>query len=304
LTSNSERTVDVVVVTADTPAMTSRCLERLTDAAIARVIVVHNGSSDSTSQAIKAAHPAASIITPRSPVGFAAASNRGAEAGGAALILFLNSDVLARPGAVDRLADELLGNPGAVAAGGRLVDPGTDRTQKPYAARPFPKLADFARLLLGLSPLRSRLPSEERVSDVEQPAGACLLVRRREFQDIGGFDESYWFWYEDVDLCRRLYERGRLLNVPDAAFEHLGGGTFRRWNKAMSVASLLHGMLRYAQTHFGRREQVVLALMLIVHSLPRAVLFGGELRRVHRRSLQAALELARGRPVAGLAGPG
>ena len=293
----------MVVVTADTREMTLRCLERLTDTAIARLIVVDNGSDDGTSDAVAAAHPHATVIRLAHPLGFAAASNRGARKGNGSMVLFLNSDVLARPGAVDRLAAALLGAPDAVAAGGRLVDPGTERTQARYAARPFPRLSDFARMLAALPPRRPSPPPEDRVSSVEQPAGACLLVRRSDLEAVGGFDEEFWFWYEDVDLCRRLLARGKLLNVPGAVFEHLGGGTFRRWNRAMTVASLLHGMLHYTQKHFSRRQQLCFALLLVLHSLPRALLFSGELRAVHRRSVRAALDLLRAHPVASLAGP-
>jgi GT2 family glycosyltransferase len=120
---------------------------------------------------------------------------------------------------------------------------------------------------------------------------------------LGGFDEGFWFWYEDVDLSRRLNERGELLNVPSAVFEHLGGGTFGGWNRAMNAASLLHGMARYADKHFSRAEAACFGVVLLLHSGPRAIVFGGELKLVHKSAVRAAVDLIRGRPTRTIVAP-
>jgi GT2 family glycosyltransferase len=144
------------------------------------------------------------------------------------------------------------------------------------------------------------------VSRVDQPAGACLLVRRDVFDDLGGFDEFFWFWYEDVDLARRLHDRGALLYVPAAVFEHVGGASFASWGRAESVRSLAHGIVHYADVHFDRRRRLGLAALLACLSAPRALIFRArdpDVAAVHRAILVAAWQLARGRPVAPLVRP-
>jgi GT2 family glycosyltransferase len=301
--------IDVVVVTADTRELVLECLERLRDPAVARVIVVDNAGHDGTPAAIEALYPEVVCVRLEEQVGFASACNRGAERGQSEMILFLNSDVMALEGSVSALGRALEADPSAVAVGGRLVDPGTLVPQGRYEPKRFPSVATFTVRLSGLEQLWPGNPWTRReaidvdvhaTSSVEQLAGACMLVRRAAFAKLGGFDESYWFWYEDVDLARRLADCGPLLYVPSAKFEHVGGASFARWSRAEQVRSLVHGMLRYAQAHFGPRERHAFACFLLVLSAPRAILFAPFDRRLaetHRAICCAALRLARGRRV-------
>jgi N-acetylglucosaminyl-diphospho-decaprenol L-rhamnosyltransferase len=303
--------VDVVIVTADTRELVLRCLERLDDPRL-RTVVVDNASSDGTADAVRGLG-GVEVVVLTEAVGFAAACNRGAGRGSAPLILFLNSDILATQGSIDVLVRALESAPDAVAAGGRLVEPGTRETQHRYGPKPFPTLATFAVRLSGAEQLwpgnpwtaqhLRHPPDGEHVTRVDQPAGACVLVRRDVFDELGGFDELFWFWYEDVDLARRLSDRGALLNVPGAVFEHVGGASFARWGRAQSVRSLTHGIVHYADVHFDRRRRLGLAALLIALSAPRALIFRArdpELAAVHRAILGAAWQLARGRRVAPL----
>ncbi|HEY5198080.1 MAG TPA: glycosyltransferase family 2 protein [Solirubrobacteraceae bacterium] len=309
------RAVDVVIVTADTRDLVLRCLDRLDDPVIRSRTVVDNCSRDGTAEAVRAAHPDCRVVTPDRPVGYATACNLGAAgaegaAGGGELILFLNSDILAHADAAAQLAAALDGDPEAVAAGGRLVDPGTLDTQHRYGPKALPTLATFAATLSGVEQLwpgnpwttghLTDPPPDTHTSAVVQPAGACLLVRRVTFETIGGFDEAFWFWYEDVDLARRLAERGSLLYVPAAVFEHVGGASFSRWNRADGVRSLVHGMIRYAEVAFDRRRRVEFAVLLVALSGPRALIyapFDRELAAAHRAIVAAAFALARDRPI-------
>jgi GT2 family glycosyltransferase len=278
--------LDVVVVTFDTREVTLSCLARLDRG---RPIVVDNGSTDGTAEAIGMGFPEAEVVRLQRGVGFAEACNRGAARGDAPLVLFLNSDVLARPGALAALVGALDGRPDAVAAGGRLVDPGTDDTQPAYAPQPFPGLATLLARVTGLELVWPGGPDPAMLAErgtiaCDQPAGACLLVRRAAFDAVGGFDERFWFWYEDVDLARRLGGRGVLLHVGGAVFEHLGGGTFAAWGRERGLRSRLLGIARYADVHLGRGERAVLGVALALSGAARAAVFGV----LGRRRLAAA----------------
>jgi N-acetylglucosaminyl-diphospho-decaprenol L-rhamnosyltransferase len=296
--------IDAVIVTFDTREMTLGCVAALPDEV--HPIVVDNASTDGTAIAVRDRCPHATVVRLDQPVGYAAACNRGAEAGDGPLVLILNSDIVAEPGAVERLRAALEADPGAVAAGGRMVDPGTMATQAPYTPKPFPTLATFALSLVGVNRTPQRSFDEDNTVAVDQPAGACLLVRREALEAVGGFDERFWFWYEDVDVAKRLGERGRLLYVPSARFEHLGGASFARWDRAEGVRSLLHGMTQYAAVHFPPAQRVLFGLLLVLASLPRIVVFSRwkrDLAAVYRAALGAAGALVRGRDVPALAGP-
>jgi GT2 family glycosyltransferase len=275
--------VDVVIVSAEMGEMTLACVSGLDDGPVSGVVVVDNSSASHASQLAEQISERATVLTLDAPVGFAAANNRGMAVGTAPYVLLLNSDVIVAPGAIDALVRALLEDPEAVAAGGRLVDPDTLATQAEYRPRPFPTLANFAVILLGIeehwpkNPVTRRYHgaqvNEASVQEVDQPAAAALLVRRGDLEAVGGFDERFWFWFEDSDLLLRLSSRGRILYVPQATFRHLGGGTFRHWSKTNRIRSIHHGILHYADAHFSRRQRAALGALVVAISLPRIVLF-------------------------------
>jgi N-acetylglucosaminyl-diphospho-decaprenol L-rhamnosyltransferase len=281
---------------------------------LGRVVVVDNASSDGTQAAIESGFPDVETLRFETHTGLSAAFNAGAAKTSAPLVLFLNDDIFARKGAVSILVEALEARPDAVSAGGRLVDPDeVGATQDRYRPRRFPTFLTFFMTLSGADRLwkanpwsgdhlRRRLNDRDTV-EVDQPAGACLLVRRDAFDAIGGWDERFWFWYEDVDISRRLAERGKALYVPSASFQHVGGGTVLRWERAQIVARTHQGILRYAEKHFSRPARIGLAALVGLLALPWIALtpIQPEMGRVQRRALKGALALARGRPVPSLA---
>ena len=243
--------LDVVVVTWNSKDMVLRCLETIDSSAVERVVVVDNASGDGTAEAITQRHPEAEVFRLEREEGLAAAYNRGAERGSAELVLFLNDDVLVEAQSLRTLVGALEARPGAVAAAGRLVDPEDGRTQSDYLPQHFPTVRTLAASLAG----RGRRPavdsSEARRARRRRPtSGACLLVRREAFEGVGRWDEDFAFWYEDVDLARRLREHGEVLYVPDAAFPHVGGQSAVRLSRAEIVARHYRGALLYAGKHF------------------------------------------------------
>jgi N-acetylglucosaminyl-diphospho-decaprenol L-rhamnosyltransferase len=276
--------VDVVVPTRDTRELVLACLDSLRGEGAARTrvrcIVVDNASRDGTAEAVAARHPDAIVVRNERDPGYGAACNAGAARGTAPYVLILNSDITARPGAVDRLVGFLAASPEHVAAGGRLLDAGSDRTQLGFTVRALPTLAAQVALLCGLERLWPRNPISrrqlmldfdyERTQDAEQPAGACLLCRRDAFERLGGFDEGFRYWFEDVDLVRRLWGLGRIAYVHDARFEHVGGASFARWPRPRAIVTRHRSLLRYFATHHPRREQVALRMVVTALAIVRA----------------------------------
>jgi GT2 family glycosyltransferase len=188
--------------------------------------VVDNGSRDGSPAAARAHAPWAHVVEPQANLGFGPAVNLIAERSRSPWLLAANADVALAPGAVATLmaagSDPQIG-----CLAPRLVLP--DGTPQ-HSVYPFPTVSTALAFNLGLGRLVPRLgerlclpqhwqPDRER--DVPWALGACLLLRRSAFREVGGFDPSVWLYAEDIDLSWRLAERGwRTRYVPAAVVRH------------------------------------------------------------------------------------
>jgi GT2 family glycosyltransferase len=297
--------IDVVVVTANSREIVLECLAHLDDPRVEKTIVVDNAGSDGAPAAIAAAFPATVVVRLDEPRPLSFAYNRGAEQGSADLTLFLNDDVFASAGAIDRLAAALERRPDAVVAAGRLVDPRDGSTQLEYLPRRFPTLATFLASLAGLQHVWPTNPwtgghirdplAESQTVEVDYAPGACLLIRRQAFQAAGGWDERYAFWYEDVDLARRLRSFGHVIYVPGAVFRHVGGHSGRRLSRAEVVRRSYSGTLRYGELHMtGWRRRLLGAAFAFSGAVkaPLAARRDPDLANAYRGVRRAGLHLA------------
>jgi N-acetylglucosaminyl-diphospho-decaprenol L-rhamnosyltransferase len=304
--------VDAIVVTTGGSVVLD-CVDHLRDQRLRRVILVDNGSLDARGEAVSRAHPETVPVRLEAAVGATVARNRGVEAGDAPLLLFVDDDALAAPGAVGLLAEALLETPAATGTAGRLVDPADSRTQDAYRPRKFPSVATLVALFAGLpgiwpknpwtgGHLRRPLDDETRTA-VEFAPSACLMVRRDAFEAVGGWDERYWFWWEDVDLTKRLAASGPLIYVPAAVFRHVGGSTSRAFSEAEVLVRFSHGLLCYIQAHFGWPRRLASGVLLASVGGFRRVRFARrkpELALAYRSVAHGAVRLLRGRPVPSL----
>ncbi len=227
--------LDIIIVSCQTREVLLGCLSSLQAHAPSRphtIVVVDNASTDGSVAAVEAQFPSVRTIALAHNVGFGAANNAGARTTASPLVLFLNSDTVVHPGAIDALI-ERLESTGAAAAGPRLID-GTGRPEVSYGPMlsPFAELAQRIRTRAAASTNAvargyvDRLVSREK--QVDWVSGACLLVRRDAGEAAGWFDERYFLYEEDVDLCAALRARGgRVLFTPRSVITHLRGRSRR-----------------------------------------------------------------------------
>jgi GT2 family glycosyltransferase len=110
--------------------------------------------------------------------------------------------------------------------------------------------------------------------------GFAMLVRRRAIDDVGGFDEGFFLFSEETDLCRRLWDSGwEIWYLPDAEFTHVGGAS----QKGRMFDENVRGHLRYLAKHRGEKDARRARMLLLWGLRLRAVLFRGERRRMYRR---------------------
>jgi N-acetylglucosaminyl-diphospho-decaprenol L-rhamnosyltransferase len=214
--------LSIIIVSFNARADLERCLESLHAAPPVvphEILVVDNGSTDGSADAARR-WPGVQVIEADGNLGFARANNIGIRASSGPVILLLNSDTIVPPGAIDRLIAELDRHPDVAVAGPRLVD-GRGRAE-----------LSFGRMIGPWNELRQKRLARSAVVEglTRQPqypdwvSGACLLVRRPDADAVGGLDERYFMYTEDVDFCAAIRARGRkILFVPGVEVVHLRG---------------------------------------------------------------------------------
>jgi GT2 family glycosyltransferase len=207
----------VVIVNWNAGTALRDCVDSVvtSGAGVIETIVVDNASTDDSLAPVRARHADVRVVETGANLGFAAGANRGAMAARGDALVFLNPDARVEPRAIDVLVEALEATPGAGIAGGGLVD-GAGRWQ-PGAARFHP----VAHLLLDTTPGRLAARARRAPHVVDWVYGTFMAVRRDAFRQLGGFDESYFLYGEDLDLCHRAAALGlRTIHVPGARAVH------------------------------------------------------------------------------------
>ncbi len=230
------RSVSVVMVVY----MTGEALEQslacvLADPLVDELVVVDNGSTPAEAarlQTLAARDGRLTLVSGQGNVGFAKGANLGARKARGERLIFLNPDAFLQPGCVAGLVREIEGRPVPSLVGGRILN--ADRTEQRGGRR-----GDITPVsaLLSLSSLAQRVPGWRRyevhweqdarpdeVLAVPTISGACLCMRREDFDAVAGFDEGYFLHVEDIDLCWRVRRKGGVvLFHPTAEVIHIGG---------------------------------------------------------------------------------
>jgi len=267
--------VSIIIVSYDTREVLEHCLDSIAESTSGvETVVVDNGSTDGSPEMVRERFPRVILAARRSNLGFAGGCNAGAAMAEGEHLLFLNSDCRVRTGSVETLSGFLDGHPHVAAAAGRLVDP-DGQTQEGFNLRRLPTAGSIAADLLLLHRLlpANRFTADQRMAGfdhgasmaVEQPAGACLMIRRSVFAGLGGFDEAFHpAWFEDVDLCRRMKDGGHPIHfVPTAVFDHLGGATMRRLDFRRFTRLYYRNQSVYLRKHFSPTVRLALRLLVI-----------------------------------------
>jgi GT2 family glycosyltransferase len=252
--------VSVLVVTHNSAGTLSLCLDPLQAAGL-ELVVVDNASEDA-SREIAAGVPGVELVASDENLGFGRATNLAAARAGRELLLLLNPDCVASPPAVRELALRLLEQPRLGFAGPQIRKPSGDFDRACLRGDPDP-----AGALLYLSRISRLFPGSARVNtynlthldyDEEQElingTAACLMVRAAAFLQVGGFDERFFMYGEDLDLCRRLRQAGhRGVFVPSARVLHVKGESSRQRSGRMLVEFHRAMWLYYLKHEASRR---------------------------------------------------
>jgi GT2 family glycosyltransferase len=248
--------ISVLVVSYGVKSLLERCLASLQDDGWSDVVVVDNGSPDGSAEMVRARFPWVRLIALAENRGFSAAVNLAAAAATGDALLLLNPDTAVTPGTRSGMARSLREHAPAGVIGVRQVDAeGTWQLSvglQPGVATEALRCLVQRRLDSGDRRLAARL---DRWLAAPRPiawvTGATLLVRRDAFDAVGGFDEGFFLYFEDIDFCLRVRESGRgVLYDPSVTVLHHRGASARVASER-AAREYRRSQLRFWEKHSG-----------------------------------------------------
>jgi GT2 family glycosyltransferase len=286
--------VDVVIVSYNSGGFLRGAVASALEMPGANVIVVDNASPDDSVSAV-ADLPVHTIPLTENR-GFAYGCNRGWQAGNAPHVLFLNPDARISPGGLQTLIDVLEDDPGIGIAAPLIRN---EEGSLDLSLRRFPRVRSTYAQVLFFQRLFPRAAwSDEVVHDsrayeerrsAEWLSGACILIRRELLERLGGFDEQFFLYCEDIDLCKRVHDLGfDVVFEPEAVAVHAGG---KSGSRPALYPTLAESRIRYAKKHRSRPDQFLERLGIALVALTHMVVTQGGIdpRAGHARSLKAVV---------------
>ncbi len=253
--------LSVIIVSWNVRNDILNCLCSLDGALFSRsfeTIVIDNASSDGSVWEIRKEFPKVKCIDNGRNYGFAKANNQGVKSAKGEYLFFLNPDTIMHSGALEYLIDFMDNNKDVGMCGPKLLN---DDGSIQRSVRRFPSYRGALYRFTFLRYFKIFKNSYQRwlmrdfdyqsQRDVDQLMGAALLVRKSIIEKQGGFDERYFMYYEEVDLCYRIKQNGwRIVYLPQACITHLGGRSSQQVPAAKRIM-MLKSMLKFFRKHRG-----------------------------------------------------
>jgi GT2 family glycosyltransferase len=276
--------VSVIIVSWNARRHLENCLKSIRESGgsvVREIIVIDNASADGSPDMVAEQFPEVTLIRAAENLGFARANNLGLKQAKGSFFALINSDVLVHPACFERLADYLEEHPDAGLVGPKVVN-GDGSLQR--TCRLLPTLWNTTCRALALDDAfpRWRLFSGREMrhwnqtnqAEVEVLSGCFWLARRLAVEQVGGLDERFFFYAEDVDWCKRFRDAGwKVVFLPTATATHFGGGSSSNAPLRYSI-EMLRANLAYWRKHHGVAGQAAFYLLSVLHHYLRLALRG------------------------------
>ena len=271
--------ISIIFVSWNCWAYLEDCLKTLlsqTSRCTTRIVVVDNGSTDGTPALLKARYPSVTVVENRENLGFAAANNQAMRIVRSRYVLLLNPDTVVKPGALDALVEFMDANPDAWVVGPMMMN--ADGTLQRTGVR-FPNNWNIFSEALFLDRLvpssrvfgrhKELYADPEAARQVDYVQGACLMVRSKVTEDLGGMDEQFFMYFEETDWCYRMkMAGGQVWYCPSAKVIHFGGGELAHYDERRLV-HYHRGLLLFYKKYYSMRKRVVLRFILFLRTCIR-----------------------------------
>jgi GT2 family glycosyltransferase len=272
----------LIIVSWNAKQYLQNCLESLReslDAGFCNVVVVDNNSKDGSAEFAEIYHPAVNVIRSSTNLGFARANNLALAGITTPFGMFLNSDTVVSRSALEKLLAIMKSRPEFWICGCQHFD-ASGSIQNPFGR--FPSLKSEFITMTGmfnwpiirhLIEFRKRrrigktsslatddepMDSVEQVVPVDYVSGASMIFRREQIAQLGGFDESYFFYSEDADICKRVWRRGgRVGFCPGISIIHYGGGSYGPHYLSV-LREWMYSRVLFFGKHYGKARQAAL----------------------------------------------
>jgi GT2 family glycosyltransferase len=256
--------ISIIIVNYNGKDFIVQCLRSLESLRLSmpmETIVVDNNSTDGTIEAIKAQYPKVKIIAQKHNLGFGKANNIGANASTGEYLFFVNNDTIFTEDLVAPLSLFLKENPSCGAVGPLLVNAdGTYQHSYGY----FPSIINEWRVQKETKAIKS-IPTNFDPQEVEWVSFAAVMIPRSVFKQISGFDERYFMYFEDADVCLRLKEIGySTIYCPAYSLVHLGGSSWSPKNVDAIRYEYRRSQLLYYSKHISLWQTFLLRLYLLL----------------------------------------
>lgn len=253
--------VSIIIVSWNGRELLERCLTSIAAHVTTphEVIVVDNASTDGTPEMVKKQFSTVTLIRNTSNRGFSVANNQGWSRARGTYVLFVNSDTEFTQDPCNHLLSNFDDHSHVGAVAPRLLN--TDGSIQ-ASIRHWPRWGDQVITLLKMRHLLRWTPTMQRYYDqryqsatepivVDEIMGAAILMSRETLLEIGGWDEGYWIWFEDVDLCQRLYRANlKVLYDPRITIIHQGGSSFNRVLSLKKHLWFMKSLWRYTRKYW------------------------------------------------------
>ncbi|MEK7605391.1 MAG: glycosyltransferase family 2 protein [Patescibacteria group bacterium] len=254
--------VSLVILSYNKRDLTAECLTTVfkhIPAREAEVIVVDNASTDDSVAYIKKNFPKVKLIENNRNAGFAGGCNVGAKHAKGDYLLFLNNDAKLSDNPLTAMIEAFSTHPDAGIVGGLLVNH-NGSLQRSFGA--FYTVINVAYLLFAGESGELKRFQSKGVNATDWVSGGFMLIRRDVFEKVKGFNESYFMYIEDMDLCYRVKKAGfAVYNTPHARVEHLGQGST---NKTFAIVHIFEGLQIFYKQQRSILEYYMIKLLLFI----------------------------------------